>query len=131
MTPDELKVYCEKNGLDSTLFIFNGASNLLTNACMASTCPFYMKLTNQLPQHLESDAGKFPALHKTIKLNPTLSAEELLEKIVKGECLQPINGVVPLNLITAKSGEKLEKNKERYISFITKIKEYYTGRPGI
>ena len=49
MTSEELKAYCEKNGLDSAAFIFNGASNLLTNACMAKTCPFYMKLTNQLP----------------------------------------------------------------------------------
>ena len=66
-------------------------SFLLRNACLAENCPFYLKENKSLSSHLESNLLRLPALHKSMKMFPNASVEKIIEKSVKGECLDAHN----------------------------------------
>lgn len=68
--------------------------------------------SKSLSQHLESHIGRCPALHKTIKLNLLKTAGEIFEMIFTGECLNKINGVKPLGLITENLKNKMNEYRE-------------------
>lgn len=125
MTDEDLKNYCTEKGLHVSIYEFNAVSNLLKNACMAPECPFYMKQSNSLAQHLESYISKCPAFHKTTKNYATLPAEEILSKSLVGECLVKFPNISPESMIPESTKKKMAERKEYYIDIINRLKEFY------
>ncbi|EAR97525.1 VWA domain CoxE-like protein (macronuclear) [Tetrahymena thermophila SB210] len=125
MTAEDLTNYCTEKGLDITQYSFNQVSNLLKNSCMSPACPYYMKPTKSLAQHLESNTLKCPAFHKAIKMHCKLPAEQILEKVLTGECLIKIGLLNPAFMISENVKNDSKERKEFYIEQINKLKEFY------
>ena len=123
MTENDLKEYCQKNGLDASLYKFNTCSNLLTNACLCPICPFFMKLNNSLAQHLAGDRACYPGFNKTVKiLSKEPDNQKILEHIMNLDYLEKLP-VMP------KAGplayDKHVERKEEILKFIDELKKFY------
>lgn len=55
---------------------------------MAQDCPFFLKVTTNLEEHLADDDWQCPGFHKAIKQNKNRPSQEIYQIILKGTALE-------------------------------------------
>ena len=126
---DFIKEYCDENknlNIKFEDYKMNQVSNLLTNACLNRNCPFFMVPNNSLSQHLISSKKVVPAFNKTIKMfcKSEKSEQEILEMVLRGDCLEKNMAIPEIPEIFKKSLENT-KTLDDHLENIKKIREIY------
>ncbi len=85
----EIRLYCLERGIDPTQ-LHRSRSGLLRNACASRDCPYFMKPTAQLSEHLIEGLGhrSTPGFHVAMLAEPTAPMEKVFHDIASGAFLQ-------------------------------------------
>lgn len=78
--------FCKVKNISPKSLEYDASSNMVRNACMASSCPFFLNPDIDISKHLGTWQDKCPrAFHKLIKTNSHASPSVLLQKMEQGE----------------------------------------------
>jgi len=76
---------CKERSIDFNCLRFSEESGLVCNACMAPTCPFFLKPLVKLSRHLGTWSGNLPAaFHSTVMAHRAKHPAFIFAKFVSG-----------------------------------------------
>lgn len=92
-----------------TVYEFNTDNKLLSNACMAKDCPYYLKPRTDFSSHIErmkENPNFIHSYHRTIYADKNKSVNKIIEDLAKGYYRPNKNCCVPITI----SKKYLSKN---------------------
>ena len=117
-----LGIIVSENTFDS-VYTFNPDNKLLSNACMAKDCPYYLHPRNDFSAHVErmkTNPDFIHSFHRTIWVNKNKPINKIIDDIVCGKCRPGQYQNIPLTITNKILIEKylgdVEINKDIYMS---------------
>ena len=106
-----------------TVYTFNPDNKLLSNACMAKDCPYYLHPRNDFSAHVErmkANPDFIHSFHRTVYMCKNKPINKIIEDIATGKCRPGQYQFVPLTIskkiLVEKYSGDVEINKDIYKS---------------
>lgn len=117
-----LGIQVNEDTFDS-VYTFNPDNKLLSNACMAKDCPYYLHPRNDFSAHVErmkANPDFIHSFHRTVYMSKNKPINKIIEDIATGKCRPGQYQHVPLTIskkiLVEKYSGDVEVNKDIYMS---------------